>query len=176
MSAFDAVFVVLAVLAVVGGYRLGFVARVVSWVGLAAGLAVAVRLLPLFLDQLDTTSHGLVLVLSVGLLLVGASLGQALGFVIGIGTAALLRQLFIAFGADLPSKGNVIEARTVIVTILVGVALQDREEQFFTLLALSALLPAFLQEGGALGGILGLRRVSRNQERRSESKILVALD
>lgn len=83
MSAFDAVFVVLAVLAVVGGYRLGFVARVVSWVGLAAGLAVAVRLLPLFLDQLDTTSHGLVLVLSVGLLLVGASLGQALGFVIG---------------------------------------------------------------------------------------------
>jgi S1-C subfamily serine protease len=83
MSAFDAVFVVLAVLAVVGGYRLGFVARVVSWVGLAAGLAVAVRLLPLFLDQLDTASHGLVLVLSVGLLLVGASLGQALGFVIG---------------------------------------------------------------------------------------------
>ena len=83
MSAFDAVFVVLAVLAVVGGYRLGFVARVVSWVGLAAGLAVAVRVLPLFLDQLDTASHGLVLVLSVGLLLVGASLGQALGFVIG---------------------------------------------------------------------------------------------
>lgn len=83
MSAFDAVFVVLAVLAVVGGYRLGFVARVVSWVGLAAGLAVAVRLLPLFLDQLDNATHGLVLVLSVGLLLVGASLGQALGFVIG---------------------------------------------------------------------------------------------
>jgi S1-C subfamily serine protease len=83
MSAFDVVFVVLAVLAVVGGYRLGFVARVVSWVGLAAGLAVAVRLLPLFLDQVDTASHGLVLVLSVGLLLVGASLGQALGFVIG---------------------------------------------------------------------------------------------
>ena len=83
MSAFDAVFVVLAVLAVVGGYRLGFVARVVSWVGLAAGLAVAVRLLPIFLDQLNNASHGLVLVLSVGLLLVGASLGQALGFVIG---------------------------------------------------------------------------------------------
>src|ERR687887_631578 len=47
--------------------------------------------------------------------------GGALGFAIGIGTAALLRQLFIAFGADLPSKGNVIEARTVIITPLVGV-------------------------------------------------------
>jgi putative ABC transport system permease protein len=58
-------------------------------------------------------------VVNEGLLL--GTVGGALGFVIGIGTAALLRQLFIAFGADLPSKGNVIEARTVIVTILVGV-------------------------------------------------------
>jgi mgtE-like transporter len=47
------------------------------------------------------------------------------------------------------------------VTILVGVALQDREEQFFTLLALSVLLPAFLQEGGALGGILSSRLSSK---------------
>jgi mgtE-like transporter len=45
-----------------------------------------------------------------------------------------------------------ILALTGTVTILVGVALQDREEQFTTLLALSILLPAFLQEGGALGG------------------------
>ena len=35
MSAFDVAFLALAVLAVLGGYRLGFVARVVSWVGLA---------------------------------------------------------------------------------------------------------------------------------------------
>jgi putative ABC transport system permease protein len=39
---------------------------------------------------------------------------------LGIGTAALLRALFKAFGADLPSKGVVIETRTVIVTVLVG--------------------------------------------------------
>ncbi len=83
MSAFDVAFVALAALAVVGGYRLGFVARVVSWIGLGLGLVVAVRLLPPFLDRLNTTSHGLVLVLTIGLLLVGASLGQALGFVIG---------------------------------------------------------------------------------------------
>jgi len=47
------------------------------------------------------------------------------------------------------------------VTILVGVALQDREQQFTTLLALSILLPAFLQEGGALGGILSSRLSSK---------------
>jgi S1-C subfamily serine protease len=70
-------------LAVFGGYRLGFITRVVSWIGLAIGLALGVWLLPKFLDQLGSANHGLVLVLSVGLLLVGASLGQALGFVVG---------------------------------------------------------------------------------------------
>lgn len=83
MSMFDLAFLALAALAMVGGYRLGFVARVVSWIGLGLGLVVAVRLLPPFLDRLDTSSHGLVLVLTIGLLLVGATLGQALGFLIG---------------------------------------------------------------------------------------------
>ena len=54
-----------------------------------------------------------------------------------------------------------ILALTGTVTILVGVALQEREEQFTTLLALSILLPAFLQEGGALGGILSSRLSSK---------------
>ncbi|HET7477886.1 MAG TPA: magnesium transporter [Rubrobacteraceae bacterium] len=54
-----------------------------------------------------------------------------------------------------------ILALTGMVTILVGVALQQREEQFSTLLALSILLPAFLQEGGALGGILSSRLSSK---------------
>ena len=54
-----------------------------------------------------------------------------------------------------------ILALTGTVTILVGVALQNREEQFTMLLALSILLPAFLQEGGALGGILSSRLSSK---------------
>jgi mgtE-like transporter len=69
-----------------------------------------------------------------------------------IGASALKRIL----AESLP-----ILALTGTVTILVGVALQDREEQFFTLLALSILLPAFLQEGGALGGILSSRLSSK---------------
>jgi mgtE-like transporter len=47
------------------------------------------------------------------------------------------------------------------VTILVGVALEDRKEVFVELAALLILLPAFLQEGGALGGILSSRLSSK---------------
>ncbi|CAB4946073.1 unannotated protein [freshwater metagenome] len=83
MSFLDVALLVAIALAVLGGYRLGFVTRVVSWIGLAAGLALCVWLLPRFLDQLDSTNHGLLLVLSIGLLLVGATLGQALGFIVG---------------------------------------------------------------------------------------------
>jgi mgtE-like transporter len=47
------------------------------------------------------------------------------------------------------------------VTILVGIALEDRKESFVALPALLMLLPAFLQEGGALGGILSSRLSSK---------------
>src|SRR5919204_4596202 len=57
-------------------------------------------------------------VISEGLLL--GCVGGVVGFALGIGTAALLRALFKLVGADLPSKGVVIEARTVIVTVIVG--------------------------------------------------------
>ena len=73
----------------------------------------------------------------------------------------------VAFRLGAPSLKRILAeslpilAMTGTVTILVGVALQDREEQFFTLLALSILLPAFLQEGGALGGILSSRLSSK---------------
>jgi hypothetical protein len=83
MNLLDLALAAIAGLAVIGGYRLGFTTRVVSWIGLGAGLAIAVRILPSFLGQLDTSNHGLVLVLTIGLMLVGASLGQALGFMIG---------------------------------------------------------------------------------------------
>jgi putative ABC transport system permease protein len=47
-------------------------------------------------------------------------LGGLIGFALGIGTAALLRALFKAIGADLPTQGVVIHTRTVIVTVVVG--------------------------------------------------------
>ena len=54
-----------------------------------------------------------------------------------------------------------ILALTGAVTILVGVALEDQNEVFLALPALLILLPAFLQEGGALGGILSSRLSSK---------------
>lgn len=47
------------------------------------------------------------------------------------------------------------------VIILVGVALEERLEQFIAFPAMLILLPAFLQEGGALGGILASRLSSK---------------
>ena len=83
MSALDLLFIVALVIGATGGYRLGFVNRVISWIGLAAGLYLAVRLLPWLVEQIHTGNQTLVIALSIGLLLIGASLGQAVGFMIG---------------------------------------------------------------------------------------------
>ena len=46
MDLLDLIVIVVAVIAAVGGYRLGFFGRVASWLGLALGFYVAIRLLP----------------------------------------------------------------------------------------------------------------------------------
>ena len=74
----------------------------------------------------------------------------ALGFRFG---AAGLRRIL---GESLP-----ILALNGVVTILVGLFLEDRLDEFVTFPALLILLPAFLQEGGALGGILSSRLSSK---------------
>src|SRR3954451_3675688 len=47
-------------------------------------------------------------------------LGSVVGLVLGIAVAGGLRALFKAVGVDLPSNGNVIAARTIVVSLLVG--------------------------------------------------------
>jgi mgtE-like transporter len=47
------------------------------------------------------------------------------------------------------------------ITIVAGIAVEERLEGFLALPALLILLPPFLQEGGALGGILSSRLASR---------------
>jgi putative ABC transport system permease protein len=69
-----------------------------------------------------------VLVEAVAIGLLGALLGIAGGFVVALG----LNALFVALGIDLPTTSLVLESRTVIVSLLVGVVV--------TLLA--ALMPA----------------------------------
>jgi putative ABC transport system permease protein len=47
-------------------------------------------------------------------------LGSLLGLLAGIGFASALNAIFKSFGIDLPNTGTVIEPRTIIVSILVG--------------------------------------------------------
>jgi putative ABC transport system permease protein len=58
-------------------------------------------------------------VLTEGLVL--GVLGSVVGLGIGIVVASGLRALFKAVGVDLPSSGTVIESRTIIVSLLVGI-------------------------------------------------------
>jgi S1-C subfamily serine protease len=69
--------------AAIGGFRLGFVTRVVSWIGLGIGLYLAVRLLPPVLEGVDAGNDSVALVLAVTVVAAGALIGQAVGFVIG---------------------------------------------------------------------------------------------
>ncbi len=83
MNLLDLSLLGLAVLAAIGGFRLGFLARTASWLGMAAGLVLAARLLPWLLEQFSGSSPGELLAFA-GLLLLGGSLvGQAVGLLVG---------------------------------------------------------------------------------------------
>jgi putative ABC transport system permease protein len=60
-------------------------------------------------------------VVAEGLLL--GVVGAVLGLFAGIGLAPALDQLFKAFGADLPDSGTVLETRTIVVSLLVGIVI-----------------------------------------------------
>jgi putative ABC transport system permease protein len=53
-------------------------------------------------------------------LLLGVA-GAVIGLLGGIGLAPALDRLFKAFGADLPDNGTVLETRTIVVSLLVGI-------------------------------------------------------
>ena len=84
MNLLDLLILLASVAAAVGGYRLGFLARATSWIGLAVGLYVAARLLPnaveLVGDGAGTLSR---LLVAVVVLIGGAFLGQGLGLLAG---------------------------------------------------------------------------------------------
>lgn len=83
MNFLDVCLIVLALLASSGGYRVGFLTRTVSWLGMAAGLLIAARALPWFVETFSGESPAS-LVLAAGIvLLLGAFLGQAVGVLVG---------------------------------------------------------------------------------------------
>jgi mgtE-like transporter len=103
--------------------------------------------------------------LVIGTLLIGIPVfsdGLAAALVLAAVTA-----VFAGFRLGAQNLGRILAeslpilALTGTVTILVGIALEDRRDQFLTFAALLILLPPFLQEGGALGGILSSRLSSK---------------
>lgn len=83
MNVLDAAFVALAAVVAVVGYRVGFVTRVLSWLGALAGLALGARLLPAVLATVGDAAHAVVLLVAVTLLMSMMFLGQAIGYLLG---------------------------------------------------------------------------------------------
>jgi len=84
VNALDAIIVTAALLAASGGYRLGFLRRAGSWLGLAAGAAVGAVALPGVLGAFGPQGdRQVLLVVAVGVLVVCAFAGQAVGAMVG---------------------------------------------------------------------------------------------
>jgi S1-C subfamily serine protease len=79
----DLLLVVIAIGAAVGGYRLGFIARVSSWLGLALGVVVGSMILPGILRRLQDTSDLTLALVAISALAGTALIGQAAGLVLG---------------------------------------------------------------------------------------------
>lgn len=83
MNLFDLIIAVAMAAAAAGGFRLGFLARVVSWVGLAAGLVLAARFLPAAVRTFEGPDPTSKLLVAGAVLLGGAFIGQGLGLLAG---------------------------------------------------------------------------------------------
>ncbi len=83
MNALDIGILVLAAFAMFGGWRLGFFGRVFSWLGLGAGIYLAVRFMPNIVNFIGVSGSVSRMVLAVGVLVGGALIGQAVGLMLG---------------------------------------------------------------------------------------------
>jgi S1-C subfamily serine protease len=83
VNALDVIVILMAVAAGVGGYRLGFLARAVSWIGLAVGLYLSARFLPRIISWLHPAQPSGRLLIAFAILIGGALIGQALGMLAG---------------------------------------------------------------------------------------------
>lgn len=83
MNVLDLIVVLIMVGAAVGGYRLGFLARALSWAGMGLGIVLAARFLPNILERFEGGQPSGKLMIAIGVLLGGTFIGQAIGLVIG---------------------------------------------------------------------------------------------
>jgi S1-C subfamily serine protease len=80
----DAVIVIAVVAAVLGGYRLGFLARLCSWVGLALGAVLALRFANRIADALEQSAPQTRFIAATAFFVAVAMVGQGLGLALGL--------------------------------------------------------------------------------------------
>jgi S1-C subfamily serine protease len=85
----DLIVLVLAVAASVGGWRLGFIARAASWIGMAVGIYIGTRLVPVFGSSEEDPQQLLLIGMSV--LFACAIVGQIVGLVVGARLRTVIR-------------------------------------------------------------------------------------
>jgi S1-C subfamily serine protease len=83
VTVLDLVIAAAAISAIVAGHRLGFLARAISWLGLALGLTVAALILPHVLEVFSDAGETELFFAAVGILVGGAAAGQAIGLAVG---------------------------------------------------------------------------------------------
>ena len=167
MNALDLVLVATVVAAAIAGWRLGFVARLTSWTGLAIGVLVAVRVLPWVIDRLEGAESLRILLTVTGLLLAGASIGQLLGLFAG----SRLRR---AISGTRTSRGDrVAGAAAGVAGVLVGCWLllpaltgtrdwsARQVDGSLVARAIDAVMPAPPDALGAIGRVVGEDRFPR---------------
>jgi S1-C subfamily serine protease len=98
----------------IGGYRLGLLARVTSWIGMGLGVIVGALALPPILRTVEDGSDAQLLFVTIGVLLGMAFVGQALGLWVG-------GKMHLALpGANVRSVDRGLGAGAGVVGILVG--------------------------------------------------------
>ena len=114
MNTLDVAIIVTAILAAWGGWRLGLVARVFAWIGVAVGLAVGVHFVPNVVTSFGGTNADDRVTVALLFLVLLAVLGQALGL-----GAGLLAQRILPMPETLPRGDRVAGAAVGVAGVLV---------------------------------------------------------
>jgi S1-C subfamily serine protease len=121
VNGLDLLFLLAAVVAAAGGWRLGFVRRLSSWVGAGFGLVIAILLLPEVTNWLGFESDLTILLGSVAFLLLLTTIGQGIGALMGarlhhgvVGRKAGARQVDSLGGSVLGVAGVAVLAWLVV--------------------------------------------------------------
>ena len=83
MNLLDVLLLTAMIVAAVGGWKAGFLARITSWLGIGLGLYVGVRILPTVLEAFEVPTVSARMLIVVTVLVVVIFIGQALGLIAG---------------------------------------------------------------------------------------------